>query len=441
MPPLLTAEEDILYEVQPDSIPGAFDISAADYIKAGERDLSVGRSLRLAHISDIHHYASSLYDEDSPVFERFSYNNEGRTVLYTAEILEGLKAELLQREIDILLVSGDLSVLGAKATHQEVARIFKNYERSGIRVLLTTGNHDINNPRAFRITYEGTENTDSVSPAEFRGIYKRFGFEEAVLEHDESLSYLTELEPGFMLLALDTSYYQDNYRYNHSAAQGIIIPSLYDFAADALEYAEEHGADVIVMSHHNFLEHYEIDFDLSNFMVNDEGKMLRMLEAAGVHLALSGHIHKSDIKQNGPGSDFYSAAVTAFSQYPHSYRLIGLDAEGAGINEFNLNTGLDKESRHEILTNSWYIYYRRNFLEQYLRLLDKHSEAQAFDMAEYFFLANLYSQQGLEDYLPEYIEESTGAKLFIISDSFMKGFAAALPLDSPPMDRNVELKW
>ena len=42
----------------------------------------------------------------------------------------------------------------ANTTHEDVARILSGFETSGIRVFVTTGNHDINNPPSVRVWRE-----------------------------------------------------------------------------------------------------------------------------------------------------------------------------------------------------------------------------------------------------------------------------------------------
>lgn len=439
--PVDGSDQQVLITV-PKVIPANLRIPDDIYDSAGSESLLTDHSLRLAHVSDIHHYSTSLYDEDYDSFKGFALNNEGRTVLYTTELLEALKMELLTDGINTLLVSGDLSVLGAEKTHLDVAEIFSDYEDSGIRVFVTPGNHDVNNPASVRITASGSAPVEWTPPQRFRKIYNDYGFSEAVMVHDETLSYLAELDEDYYLLSLDTSWYQDNAWFGYSLSSGVILPSLYDFVTDALKFVAREGRQIIVMSHHNFLEHYEIDFDMSTFMIEGGDSMMELLASSGVNLALSGHIHKTDVKGVNLGAfRFYEAALTSFALYPHTYRLIGLSLDMAKISTINLNTGLNQPQKEVILPYSWYIYYRRNFIRQYERLLDSHSSVDAFAMAEYFYLANLYSQQGLEEYLPDSVKNSKGARLYSSSESFMKGFAAALPIDSPPSDSDVFIEW
>lgn len=198
-----------------------------------------------------------------------------------------------------------------------------------------------------------------MTPGEFRNIYGEFGFSEALLVHDEILSYLAPLDDDYYLLSLDTAWYQDNAALGRSGASGILVPSLFGFTENALDLASEDGKKVIVMTHHNFLRHYEIDFDLSTF---------------------------------------------------------------------NLTFGFDDDEGREILDYNRKIGFERTYRGQYDRLIGDYSEDEARAMADYFYLANLYAQQGLEAYYHEEIFASEGSGWFRESTSFLKGLTAALPL-------------
>jgi len=439
-------QPELLLETVPETIPAHLDIPP-DIYKNSERpslyeDGDGGGNLKIAHVSDIHHYAPSLYDAESEGFSRFALNNEGRTVLYTSELLESLKQDLISRNVNILLISGDLSILGAEETHLDTARILNGFKESGIRVFVTTGNHDVNNPMAFRIIGNKTEPVNWTTPGEFREIYNEFGFSESLLIHDESLSYLAELGSDYYLLSLDTSWYQDNAMLDYSPSSGVLVPSLFDFVSEAMDLADKEEKQVIVMSHHNFLAHYETEIDLSTFMIQDGERMAELLSGTGVKLALSGHIHKTDIKKKMMADNpFWGATVSSLAIYPHSYRLIGLHRGGAGISTVKLPLNFGLEKNRKILNYNWYIAYDRTFMGQYERLIKDHEPEDALAMAEYFYLINLYAQQGLEEYIPRAVLESRGAPLYKQSESFLKEFAEILPLDSPPGDRNVRINW
>lgn len=429
-----------IYQEQPEIIPVEFDLSSKIYDLMDESHLSNDTGLRMAHISDLHHYASSLYDADSDSFDHFSYNNEGRSVRYSGEIIRTFGAEILEENIDILLVSGDLTILGTRESHEDVAEILREIEDTGIDVYITTGNHDINNPNAYRLGDKLERNILPVSPEEFREIYTDFGFSEAVEEHDESLSYMAPLGDDYYILSLDSSWYQNNIALDLSASAGYFVPSLFQWVESMIILAEKSYRQIIVMSHHNFLEHYEIDFDLSNFMIRGGGPVLDLLTRFGVNLAFSGHIHKGDVKRYFD-SDLYGVTSSSLAIYPHVYRLIGLENGGVSFVSKAISPTKLEACGKDVSVYNWYRGYHRTFLGQYEKLSREFDKGEAYAMAKYFYLVNLYAQAGWETLLPKSIIVSEGAELFASSSSFLKGFARALPLDTFPEDGNSELFW
>ena len=88
-------------------------------------------------------------------------------------------------------LSGDLTNNGEKKSHQKLANLLGEIERSGkTKVLVIPGNHDIDNPWAR--SFEGDKQVlaDSVSPKEFTKIYGDFGYKEAISRDKKTLSYL-----------------------------------------------------------------------------------------------------------------------------------------------------------------------------------------------------------------------------------------------------------
>lgn len=427
----------VLASCSPKSVENTFNIPQIDpslYEQLEELPSIHGNNrAKIAQISDIHHFAPSLYSKNDPIFARFAANNDGRTVLYTREILESLKDNLKNQGVDTLLVSGDLSIWGSRITHEDLARIFKGYEEEGIDVFVTPGNHDLLNIKAARLVESKTERIDSVSPGEFRGIYGDFGFSQALLSDDESLSYLAELKGGILLLSLDSNFYKDNDSLGYSVSHGTIGESQYEFIERALDLAGPRKRDMIVMTHHNLLEHYETESDLSNFMIDDKGKLLSLLKREGVTLALSGHIHKSDIKRDGL-SGFYSAALTSLALYPHVYRLISVDQDSFALSSERLSFIYDEKTNREIEEYTRRMGYVKIYTSQFQRLEKEYDSSQAREMADYFYLLNLYAQQGLESYIPETLLHNQVAALFAESVSPLNRFAHILPLDSFPND-------
>ncbi|MFD2879471.1 metallophosphoesterase family protein [Paenibacillus rhizoplanae] len=169
-----------------------------------------GHDLSILTTSDTHYLAQELRDL-GPAFQQFLAAGDGKQLGYSKEMMEALGYDIGIRKPDVLIISGDLSNNGEEASHKELAGHLKRIEQdTGTRIYVIPGNHDIQNPwaRSFRDKRQYT--TDSVSATAFRKIYGGFGYDEALLRDEDSLSYLAAPSEELWLLMLDTAQYGDN---------------------------------------------------------------------------------------------------------------------------------------------------------------------------------------------------------------------------------------
>jgi len=95
--------------------------------------------------SDLHVLAKGLTDGGAVFTKKM---DDGKTTLYSGEIVEAFLDEVLVERPDALVLSGDLTFEGERLSHLELAGMLKKVQDAGIQVLAIPGNHDINNPRA-----------------------------------------------------------------------------------------------------------------------------------------------------------------------------------------------------------------------------------------------------------------------------------------------------
>ncbi len=272
-------------------------------------------------ISDMHHLASSLR-EDNDELKRFVESGDGRLLHYSKEILDAFLWELAQSPPDILLVSGDLTTNGAKASHKELAEYFYAIEAVGTEVFVIPGNHDINNPHALSFVGNKRAFVPSITPKEFRQIYWDFGFSSAISEDDTSLSYLSRIDltgtnhakEEFYLIMLDSNSYDFNYQFNMPISGGRLQKDTVEWLEGVAPIVGEQRA--ISVSHHNLVNHAKMfsrGFDLSN------AKEVRtILQRLGVRVNLSGHIHIQDIAYHSE-TGIYDIATGSTIQYEQGY--------------------------------------------------------------------------------------------------------------------------
>jgi 3',5'-cyclic AMP phosphodiesterase CpdA len=210
----------------------------------------------------------------------------------TGEALHMVKASGVQ----FLLVAGDLTWNGERVNHESIAALLADTERSGVRVYVIPGNHDVLNPDASGFGPEGRKAVPSVTPAEFAEIYRDFGYGEAVRRDPTSLSYVAEPVPGLWLLAIDSCRYAENTPKKGPVTDGRLDQQRLAWIETALADALRLGKAVIALMHHGIVEHFpKQEKSWGEYLVDDYQEVGRMLAAYGVRVVFTGHFHSQDV--------------------------------------------------------------------------------------------------------------------------------------------------
>ncbi|WP_339249639.1 metallophosphoesterase [Paenibacillus sp. FSL P2-0136] len=280
-----------------------------------------GHDLRILTTSDTHYLAQELRDL-GPAFQQFLAAGDGKQLGYSKEMLEALGYDIGIRKPDVVIISGDLSNNGEEASHKELAGHLKRIEQdTGTRIYVIPGNHDIRNPWARSFRDKRQYVTDSVSAKAFRQIYGSFGYDEALLRDEDSLSYLAAPSEELWLLMLDTAQYGDNKALGHPQLEGRVSDRTLEWIAACGAKAAAAGAQLVTVMHHSLLNHSE--FIQEGFTVEDHAKVTEALMQSGVRTVLSGHIHIQDISEySHDGERIYDIASSALSVFPHQYGLL-----------------------------------------------------------------------------------------------------------------------
>lgn len=277
-------------------------------------------SAKIFVITDLHYLAKSMHDEGS-AFTKFVYQGDGKNTEYIHEILEAFELTLQKEKPDILLVTGDLTLNGERASHAALALRCSSIEKLGIKVYVLPGNHDILNPWARSFSGDRQLRTDSVDAGEFRALYREQGFSEALSKDRESLSYVVNPVPGLRIFMLDSCRYNDNLELGYPEAGGGFSESTLAWLNDNLEDARAAGDYTLIALHHSLIEHNP--HVSKNYTIDSAVAVLALLGKSGIPAVLSGHIHIQDICVSTDGSKpFYDIATNALAVYPHHFGVI-----------------------------------------------------------------------------------------------------------------------
>lgn len=151
--------------------------------------------LKFYLITDLHHYAPSL-GTSGKAYEKWN-NKEQKCLAETGAIIDAAFSKLIaDKDIDIVLIAGDLTSTGAMESHLDLLPKLQSLRDAGKQVYLITATHDFISSEMEPLRCEGDEllpATPTLRP-KLRELYADFGWDRAVSEHKESFSYCVKLK-------------------------------------------------------------------------------------------------------------------------------------------------------------------------------------------------------------------------------------------------------
>ncbi len=251
--------------------------------------------------TDLHYQSPQLTDFRSAL-DLLIRGNDGTLTLCLEALTEAFLEEIIAERPDALILSGDLSQNGEKENHLALAKKLQRVQERGIPVLVIPGNHDIGHPGPSTYYDDRIERTAGTDAKEFLEIYHAFGYDGASSRDPESLSYLYRLRETYWIMMLDSCIYEPV----HSTG-GRIREGTLSWMREQLALAQEAGATVVPVSHHNLLD--ESTLYPEECTLENAGEVTALLEEFGVPVYFSGHLHLQRTKKHvsGPaaGEDSY----------------------------------------------------------------------------------------------------------------------------------------
>ncbi len=287
-------------------------------------------------VSDIHTMAPSLVTKSGSAFENYE-KNDMRMIAQSDEILDAIVERAEQLRPGAVLITGDLTKDGELQSHEYVISKLQRLRKLGIKVLVIPGNHDISNPNACSFNGKKTQAVATIDRDTFTHLYADFGYAYDSQYDPNSLSYVTEVLPGLVLIAIDSNRDEENLLKSRGDSVdsyhngGRIKPETMQWIAEQAAQARAEGKQVIAAMHHHAVQHFDKEQALMpNYIVENAAEVREQLMAAGIHLVLTGHLHVNDIalNHNIAGNDsIYEIATGSAITYPFAYRLISPSAE------------------------------------------------------------------------------------------------------------------
>ena len=260
--------------------------------------------------TDLHYIAPTLTDHGA-YYEDMINSSDGKVMEYTEELTDAFLAEVIDRAPDALILSGDITFNGARESHEALAEKLQTVTDAGIPVLVIPGNHDLENSSAAAFHGDGFTRVDSVTPAEFAGIWTGCGYGDARARDRASLSYVYELSPALRILMLDV---------NTPDSKNTVKAETLAWVEAQLQDAAAAGAKVVAVSHQNVFKHNPVIY--RNYVIENADELLALYKKYGVLINLSGHLHCQHIAHDDAG--FYEIATSSLAVNPCQYGVLSL---------------------------------------------------------------------------------------------------------------------
>ncbi|MBQ6166930.1 MAG: metallophosphoesterase [Muribaculaceae bacterium] len=286
------------------------------------------QSIKIAVISDLHVMAPELLKKDGSAFEQY-LSRDRKMLRESVEILETLVADIIDLKPHLVLVTGDLTKDGERASHLLVADRLQRLTDAGIQVLVVPGNHDINNPDAKVFDGDTATATETITRQDFAEIYRHAGYDGHSRRDNDTLSYCRDVTDELTILAIDAcmdrlnTFVSHGDPRDHCKTSGSLEASTQQWLVEQATAATAAGRKVIAMMHHHLAPHFHMEDTLAApYMVDDARQLCRRLVKAGVHVIFTGHLHISDIGQTSVREgNMVEVATAAAVGYPCQWRV------------------------------------------------------------------------------------------------------------------------
>lgn len=313
---------------------------------------SISGDIKIAVITDIHFLSSKLALPGSALdnYEK----STGRNIEDLHSVIDLVISDLINEDIDVLLITGDLTNHGELQSHIDFIEKLKLIKDSGTSVFVIPGNHDVNIPNAKAYRGDQTIEVESVAGDIFMQLYNSYGYGSAINKDEVSLSYLSEINKNTWLLSIDSNRF-DEY-VNSSITAGRIRPETMEWALQILQEAHEKGIRVFGMMHHGLVEHMPFQSAFfPDYLIEDWESKADILADAGLNVIFTGHFHSNDITMHTSpsGNKIYDIETASLAQYPFGYRIMNLTDSSLCINSrfvtsTSVNPKLEEEYRYKL---------------------------------------------------------------------------------------------
>jgi 3',5'-cyclic AMP phosphodiesterase CpdA len=227
----------------------------------------------------------------------------------SVELLETAIAEInALPDLDFVLVCGDLTKDSEPYNHDQARQLLSRFRKP---VFCVSGNHDQPRLPKLRPPHLLDPDVTPVCTADIPRWYGDFGFKDT-----QRSAYSCDPTPDVHLIGICSNKPDED--------RGWISPEVLAWLDHDLAQERESGRQSIVMLHHSIIDHVpgeSVTPAFSWFHVENAPELKAILRKHGVRIALSGHLHIQDVKEE---AGLYNVVTASLAGYPHAYRIMTL---------------------------------------------------------------------------------------------------------------------
>lgn len=377
--------------------------------------------------TDLHYIAPELTDHGE-YFMSLIEDGDGKVTHLIDPLTDAFVAQVVSEAPDAIILSGDLTFNGARASHEALAGKLRQVTNAGIPVLVIPGNHDLNCTAAVRFEDDGYTRVATVTAEEFRAIYEDMGYVGALAADPASLSYMYELTPQWRLLMLDV---------NSGVLPGILTEETLAWVEEQLAQARQDGVRVLAVSHQNLFGHNTMF--TAGFVMQGAARLAEVYADSPVQLNLSGHMHlQHTVTRDG----LTEIAVSSLAVSPNQYGVLTL-GDDAGhyasrtvdVAAWAAQTGQMDEVLLDFAAQSE-AFFKDTARSQAMALVGNMDGGA--EMADWFAALNAAYFAGRMDEAPADEELSLAWQQ---SGTFLGWYIASILMDPPADHTQLPLAW
>ncbi len=337
-------------------------------------------TLKITVVSDTHYYSK----KNGITGNAFMQENSRSTNLIkdSQEVLEAFFQQITEdKSNDIIIISGDVTKNGEPDSHYEFIDLLRKVKASGKRIYVITATHDYqDNGICHKFVDDEKIEIPAIKRDELWDLYYEFGPSEAIAIHEDSMSYVVQLEDGFRLFALNDDR-------NHEGKSGF-SKDCFEWIKEQVEDAKKNNQLIIPMTHHPILSPSPF-FSLigKGDMMGDHELRREQFANMGVSFMFTGHSHMHDISYHFSKNNniFYDITTAATVGYPALYRVVTFDKKSGTMQIESKH--LEKDPDIQFNGKD----FNEHLQNQFFGMIKKTIEAAATDIDQFAFAANAFS--------------------------------------------------